>query len=67
MELKLKVSGMSCEGCENRVKNAVLKIEGVREVTASHKSGEVVISLDKEISKDVVVQKIEALGYEVSK
>ena len=26
-ELKLKINGMACEGCENRVKSALLSIE----------------------------------------
>lgn len=35
-ELKLKVSGMVCGGCENRVKTALSEINGVESVDANH-------------------------------
>ena len=33
-EIKLKINGMMCAGCENRVKSAVSLIEGVEKVDA---------------------------------
>ena len=38
-ETKLKINGMMCEGCENRVKSAVSLIEGVEKVEADHNTG----------------------------
>ena len=38
-EIEIHVKGMVCEGCENRVKNALLTIEGITNVEANHKTG----------------------------
>ena len=35
-EIILNVEGMMCEGCENRIKNALGTIEGVIDVSAKH-------------------------------
>ena len=35
-ETELNVKGMACEGCENRIKNALKNVEGVESVTADH-------------------------------
>lgn len=66
-EIKIKVEGMVCEGCENRVKNALTTIEGIEEVEASYQKGEVTIFAKEEISKSVMEEKIEDIGFEVVK
>lgn len=38
-ELKLNVKGMMCTGCENRIKNAIGEIKGIKSVDANHKTG----------------------------
>ena len=38
-ELKLKVEGMVCEGCENRVKSAISLMDGVENVDANQIQG----------------------------
>lgn len=66
-EIKIKVEGMVCEGCENRVKNALTTIEGIEKVEASYQKGEVTIFAKEEISKSVMEEKIEDIGFEVVK
>lgn len=66
-EIKTKVNGMVCEGCENRVKNALSTIDGVENVEASHKTGIVTVISDKEIEKSVIEEKINDLGFETVK
>ena len=66
-ETRIKVNGMVCEGCENRVKNALSSIDGVEKVEASHKNAEVTILAKEEILKSVMEEKIEDLGFEVVK
>ena len=63
-EVEIKVKGMVCEGCENRVKNALSTIDGVESVEASHKTGTVTVILNKEIERSVVEEKINDLGFE---
>lgn len=63
----INVEGMVCEGCENRVKNAVRNIDGVEEIIANHKEGIVTVTLNKEISEEQIIEKINDLGFEVKK
>ena len=48
-ELKINVKGMMCTGCENRIKNAIGEIKGIKSVDANHKTGQVVINSDKSL------------------
>ena len=64
-EIIIKVEGMVCNGCENRVQNALKQIDGVENVVASYKAGTATITLSKDVSKDVIKEKIEDIGFEV--
>ena len=64
-ELTFSVKGMMCGGCENRVQNALKTIEGVKEVKANHITETVTVTLNKEIDKSIIKEKIEDIGYEV--
>ena len=63
-EIKIKVNGMVCEGCENRVKNALSIIEGIENVEANHKAGIVTVMSNIEIKKSILEEKINDLGFE---
>ena len=64
-EINLKVKGMHCEGCENRIKNSLSTIEGIVEVIANHNNGTVVIKTNKNIDEDDIREKIDDLGFEI--
>lgn len=64
-EIILKVEGMHCSGCENRVKSALSQIDGIESVEASHEDGEVVITVSHEVNMAQVREAIEDLGFEV--
>ena len=64
-ELELKVEGMVCGGCENRVQNALKTLEGVENVVADHTNGTVTITAKEEVSISVMKETIEDLGFEV--
>ena len=64
-ELTIKVNGMVCGGCENRVKNAVSNIEGVEEVTANHELGVVTVKANENVSEEAIKNKIDDIGFEV--
>ncbi len=66
-EIIIKVNGMVCEGCENRVKNALLTIDAIDNVDASHKTGLVTVITNKEIERSIIEEKIDDLGFEVIK
>ncbi len=63
-ETIIKVNGMMCGGCENRVKNALRELTGVESVEASHTEGIVKVILNEQINIDVIKEKIEDLGFE---
>lgn len=63
-EINLKVKGMHCEGCENRIKNSLNTIEGVEEVIANHIDGTVLIKTNKEVDIEDIKEKIEDLGFD---
>lgn len=64
-ETNLIVNGMMCEGCENRVKNAIKNIEGVENVTADHNTGKVIVISNNGVSKEIIKETLEDIGYEV--
>ena len=64
--LTLRVTGMTCGGCENAVKRAVGQLDGVAEVAASHKAEEVVVTYDAaRLGRDAITARIQRLGYQV--
>ena len=66
-ETIIKVDGMVCNGCENRVKNALKTITGVEDVIADHNTGIVTVTSNDEVSENVLKEKIEDIGFEVVK
>ena len=66
-ETIIKVKGMVCNGCENRVQNALKTIDGIEEVIANHNDGTVKITSNEEVQQSVMEEKIEDIGFEVEK
>lgn len=64
-EFIIKVEGMVCNGCENRVKNALKEVNGVENVIADHTTGTVTVSANNEVLENIIKEKIEDLGFEV--
>lgn len=64
-EVILKVEGMMCGGCENRVQNSLKTIEGINEVIASHEEGTVKVTMNENVNLDEVKERIEDLGFNV--
>jgi copper chaperone CopZ len=64
--LTLNVTGMTCGGCENAVKRALSRLEGVGEVTASHTDARVAVTFDPaRVSPEEIRSRIGAIGYTV--
>ena len=64
-ELKLKINGMGCGGCENRVKSALALIEGVEKVEADHNTGIVTVISKNDIDISKIKETIIDIGYEI--
>lgn len=64
-ELELNVEGMMCTGCENRIKNALNKLKGIKSVDANHKNGKVKIISEEDIDDTEVKKIIEDLDFKI--
>ena len=67
-EIELNVSGMHCSGCENRIKNSVSELKGVKKVKANHETGKVNITFKKEPDEDTledIKNRIERMDFKV--
>lgn len=66
-ELQLRVSGMSCTGCEQRIEKALGRVEGVVRSSADHQAGQVRVVFDPARTSEQSVRAcIEQAGYGVS-
>lgn len=61
-ETIIKIQGMACEGCENRIQNALKNIEGIEKVVANHKEGTVAVTANENLINSIK-EKIEDLGF----
>ncbi len=66
-ETIIKVKGMVCGGCENRVKNALGTIEGIGEVEADYNTGIVKVLHNENVKIKAIEDAIEDIGFEVVK
>lgn len=65
-ELTLTVTGMTCGGCENAVKRVLSTVDGVSNVTASHRDNRVTLTYDASLTSPPVIAKaIAGAGYTV--
>ena len=66
MTKTLKIEGMMCGHCEMHTKKALEALDGVTEALVSHKTGTAVVTLEKSISDDVLIQAVADQGYQVT-
>jgi copper chaperone len=65
--LTLKVTGMTCGGCENAVKRGLARLEGIGDVSASHVESKVEVTYDPaRVSPAEIKARIGAIGYTVA-
>lgn len=64
MSTELTVTGMSCEGCEQSVEDALEGVEGVESAEADRESESATVEGDADT--DELVAAVEDAGYEAS-
>jgi len=65
-QLELRVNGMTCTGCEQRIRRALALVDGVVRSTADHRAARVKVVFDPaRTSARAVHTRIEQAGYEV--
>ncbi|MDD6142272.1 MAG: heavy metal translocating P-type ATPase [bacterium] len=65
MEKTMKINGMMCGHCSGRVKKALEALPEVDEAIVSHENGTAILTLNAEVSDEVLKKTVEDQGYEV--
>ncbi|WP_142786645.1 mercuric transport protein MerTP [Changchengzhania lutea] len=65
--IEFKISGMTCESCEEHVDHEVNKLKGIINSKASYKKGNAIIEFDSTKINEVEIEKrINSTGYKVT-
>lgn len=62
---ELKVDGIKCEGCVNRINNVLSQIKKVTSYNVSLKNKTITIEIKNEKVLKEVIEKINSLGFDV--
>ncbi|PSQ55307.1 heavy metal transporter [Halobacteriales archaeon SW_8_68_21] len=62
----LAVTGMSCNGCEQNVENALQSLDGVSRAEADHEADTVGVVVDDAVTDDDLTTAIEGAGYDIA-
>ena len=65
MKKTMKIEGMMCMHCEAHVKKALEALAEVDAAVVSHTEGTAVLTLNADISDDVLKKTVEDQGYKV--
>lgn len=65
MKTTMKVEGMMCSHCENRVTEVLLALEGVSSVVVDLEGNTVTVEHLQSVSLDALKNEIEDQGYDV--
>ena len=66
MQTTIKVSGMTCKNCEKAVKDALLDVAGVTQVSVNLDEGSVVIEHAESVNAEQFKEVVEDQGYDVA-
>jgi copper chaperone CopZ len=61
----IEVTGMTCDGCEQNVENALRNLGGVHRVEADHEAGTVEIAAEDDVDDGDLGAAIHDAGYDV--
>jgi len=64
--ITLNVTGMSCEGCVNSVRNALARFEGVHNAEVSLDQKTAVLEVEDAVQTADLVAAVEAAGYKAT-
>ena len=66
MEKTINIEGMMCGHCEASVKKALEALDGVVSADVSHDKGTAVVTLEKDVSNDVLTKAVEDKDFKVT-
>lgn len=67
IEKVITIDGMKCEGCAKRVEGVLSNIKDIKKCTVDLKNKEALVLLKKDILNEVIKEKIENIGFKVTK
>jgi copper chaperone len=59
----ITIANLKCSGCETTIKKELLKIEGVSSVKIDQEKDSVKVTLDDNIEREKITNKLHSLGY----
>ena len=59
---KIIIANLKCNGCATTIKNELLKIAGVKNVTVDTEADSVDVSYEN-VDRDIIISKLHSLGY----
>lgn len=65
MQKTMKIEGMMCGHCEARVKKCLEALQEVKEAVVSHETGTAVVTLNTEVSDEILKKAVEEQDYTV--
>jgi len=65
MEKRIKIEGMKCSGCANRVNTILKSIKGIKKVNVNLDKKYADIVYKKDIDNDTLISAITSLGFKV--
>ncbi len=65
MQKTMKIEGMMCGHCEARVKKCLEALQEVKEAVVSHEAGTAVVTLNTEVSDEILKKAVEEQDYTV--
>ena len=65
MKKVIKVNGMMCQGCVNRINNIIDEIDGVNDYDVSLEDKMVMLDVDDSMVLEEVIERITDIGFDV--
>ncbi len=65
MEKTMKIDGMMCGRCSERVKKALEAVEGVETAEVSHENGSAVVKCTDSVTDAMLKEAVENQGFDV--
>lgn len=63
LTITVRIKGMMCPHCENRVKTALEALDGVNEAVVSHEKGTAVLKTDSAVPTEILKKAVTDAGY----
>lgn len=60
---KIIIANLKCGGCATTIKNDLLKLDGVNEVSVDIENDAVNVNYNDDVDRKIIIDKLHSLGY----